>query len=168
MQTTTILVDAVSQPKPGGKMGSVKAAHGGPWYRVWADKLPLYIAGQTYDIDFDTTEWQGKPQLTIKNTPRPKSGVSPPSPAKGNGAAPPHNYKDLDIATQAVAKVFGPLIVAREVEGEISPEAIAEIMTRCEAGVKRWWRSRSVVAPPAPPPPPPPRNDPVEDIEDTF
>jgi hypothetical protein len=127
-------------------------------------------------------EWKGSYQIGWKKNPKKTGGWfynltsvgeanqtagAPPPPAKGNGTAPPHNYKDLDIATQAVAKVFGPLIVAREIEGEISPEAIAEIMTRCEAGVKRWWRSRSVVAPPATPPQPP-RNDPVEDIEDTF
>jgi len=81
-------------------------------------------------------------------------------PTNGNGSPVPHSYKDLDIATAWIAKVFAPIMVARELEGEITVEAGAEILARCEAIAKRWWRSRNKAAPP---PPPAPTN-----IEDTF
>ena len=78
----------------------------------------------------------------------------------GNGTPLPHSYKDLDIATQAVYKASGILILSRNYEGEITKQIIAEALLLCEDGVKLWWRSRNKAAPT---PPPAPTN-----IEDTF
>jgi hypothetical protein len=89
----------------------------------------------------------------------PASGHNQP-PANGNGTPLPHSYKDLDIATQAVYKASGTLILSRNHEGEITKQMIAEALLLCEDGVKLWWRSRNKAAPT---PPPAPTN-----IEDTF
>ena len=82
------------------------------------------------------------------------------TPTNGNGSPVPHSYKDLDIATQAVYKASGILILSRNYEGEITKQIIAEALLLCEDGVKLWWRSRNKAAPT---PPPAPTN-----IEDTF
>lgn len=117
-------------------------------YNVGWTKTPRKTGGFFYNVK----------ELTPAAAP---AGHSQPS-ANGNGQPLPHSYKDLDIASQAIAKVFGPLIIAREVEGEITKQTMAEIMLRCEDAAKLWWRSRTKAAPPATLPPP------VEDIEDTF
>lgn len=51
MQTTTVTVQYVNQPKPGKKMGSIKASDG-KYYNVWPDKLPLFSEGSTYTINY--------------------------------------------------------------------------------------------------------------------
>lgn len=120
-------------------------------YNIGWTKNPRKTGGFFYNLK----------QLQVASAAPPAGHNNPPL-SNGNGSPVPHSYKDLDIATQAVAKIFGPLIIAREVEGEITKEVMAEIMIRCEDGVKRWWRSRNKAVPtPAPPPV-------ADDIEDTF
>lgn len=50
MPTATVTVSYVNPPKPGKKMGSIKC--GDVYYGVWPDKLSLFQAGQTYNIEY--------------------------------------------------------------------------------------------------------------------
>lgn len=51
MQTATVTVQYVNQPKPGKRMGSIKGTDGN-YYNVWPDKLPLFTVGQTYTLEY--------------------------------------------------------------------------------------------------------------------
>jgi len=127
-------------------------------YNVGWTKTPRKTGGFFYNVK----------QLNPVNTAPPaaqppiwNNNHQPPSTGNGNGSPVPHSYKDLDIAVQATAKWAGPVMLARETDGEITGADIAEVLTVIEEGVKRWWRTRNKFA--APPPPAP-----VESIEDTF
>ncbi len=158
MHTANITVLSVRQDGTGFKASIPN--EGEQWL-----SLPDSLHGQAewkkdYLISYTKTpKRQGGFFYNVKSLAEPGT-VKPAAPAaNGNGSPPPHNYKDLDIMTAAWKKIYAPLIVAREIEGDITEEVMAEIAIRCENGVKRWWRTRNKFA--APPLPP-------TDIEDTF
>ena len=51
MQTATVTVDYVNQPKPGKKKGSIKTKELG-YIGVWPDKLDQFEKGATYTINY--------------------------------------------------------------------------------------------------------------------
>lgn len=56
MQTATIKVDYVNQPKKqGGKYGNLNS--GGTYYMVPTDRLGFFSKGETYEIGFNQQKW---------------------------------------------------------------------------------------------------------------
>ena len=163
MHTANITVISVRQDGTGFKAAIPN--EGEQWL-----SLPDSLHGQAewkkdYVISYTKTpKRQGGFFYNVKSLAAPGTVKSAAPVAHGNGTPQPHSFKDLDIATQAVAKIFGPMIVAREIEGDIDEAAMAEIMMRCEGAVKRWWRNRNKFAAP----PAQPVNGPIDNIEDTF
>lgn len=74
-----IIVASIEQPKPGKKQGAVIDSTGKRW-GVWADKLANFQQSTTYDIAFDSNEFQGRTYYVIK-TAIPVGGT-------GNGSKP--------------------------------------------------------------------------------
>jgi len=89
MNTATITAQYLNPPKPGRKTGSVKDTDGQYW-DVWPDKLAQMQQGGTYQIEYETRDYQGKTYCTIKNivggsAPAPKSNGVAAKPANGYG-----------------------------------------------------------------------------------
>lgn len=61
----TVTVKFVNQPKDGKKKGSIKTMDG-QTYGVWADKLNQFQQGKTYELEYESEEWQGKTYLNAK------------------------------------------------------------------------------------------------------
>src|SRR5437016_13153417 len=76
MPKETVTIAYVNQPKEGKKMGSIKTANG-QYFNVYPDKLNLFEVGQTYAIEYDSREFQGKMYHNVKS-------VSPSSPTRQN------------------------------------------------------------------------------------
>lgn len=73
MGTTQITVQEVRPPTFGKKTGIV-ADSTGKWWRAWPNMLPQFQPGNSYQIDFDSNEYQGKTYNTIKAS-MPMNGV---------------------------------------------------------------------------------------------
>ena len=65
MATATVTVKFVNQPREGKKKGNIKTADG-QQYGVWADKLSQFQPGKTYEIEYESEEWQGKTYHNVK------------------------------------------------------------------------------------------------------
>src|SRR6188768_1077779 len=63
--TATIEVEYVNPPKEGKKKGSIKTKDG-EYYGVWPDKLHLYAPGNTYTIQYESSEFKGKTYKDVK------------------------------------------------------------------------------------------------------
>jgi len=88
MNTATIVAQYLNPPKPGRKTGSVKDADGQYW-DIWPDKMAQMQQGGTYQIEYETREYNGKTYCTIKSI---VGGQAPAPKANGmNGAAKPAN-----------------------------------------------------------------------------
>jgi hypothetical protein len=92
---TTITVQYVNQPKPGGKMGNVKTADGQTYF-VWPDKLGQFQTNGTYTVEIDEKPGRdgGQPFRSIKSVIANGSGQPHALPAGSypvatNGPAPP-------------------------------------------------------------------------------
>jgi hypothetical protein len=89
MPTATVEVAYVNEPKPGKKMGSIKATNG-TYYGVWPDKLNLFEPGRTYEIIYTTSE------SGFHNF-KSMAGPNKAAPAKANGAAHASNGQSKDM-----------------------------------------------------------------------
>lgn len=72
MQTQTVSVAYVNPPKNPKGPGSIKDTEGRYW-KVWPKDTPLdrFVVGQSYDVAFETEQYQGKDQYIVKTaTPR--------------------------------------------------------------------------------------------------
>lgn len=81
MQTATIDVSFVNPPKPGKKMGSVKTRDD-DFYLVFPEDLAKFSPGQTYQVNYETNNFNGTDFKTIKF---PKTRQPSRVPAKANG-----------------------------------------------------------------------------------
>ncbi len=52
MPIETVCVQYVNEPREGKKQGSIKTDDG-RYFNVWPEKLELYTAGMTYEIEYD-------------------------------------------------------------------------------------------------------------------
>lgn len=75
MPSTTITVQAKQSPAIGKKQGKIQDTEGNKW-NVWGDKLQNYREGVTYDIIYETSEFEGHHFNVIK-TANPASGPTP-------------------------------------------------------------------------------------------
>lgn len=66
MNKATIKVQYVNQPKNPKGPGSVKTADG-VYYKVWKDLLPKFPGPGTYEVEYDTEDYNGKPQHTVRS-----------------------------------------------------------------------------------------------------
>lgn len=55
MNTATVKVAFVNQPKPGRKQGSIKTEEG-TYIGVWPEQLSKFKPGGTYEIEYETNE----------------------------------------------------------------------------------------------------------------
>ncbi len=100
----TITVQAKQSPAIGKKQGKIQDTNGDLW-NVWGDKLQNYREGVTYDIVYETNEFNGHTFNVIKtanpSNQKPSTGALPqdgwpgptPPPSVGgirNGVYPPH------------------------------------------------------------------------------
>lgn len=112
MQQTTITVQYVNQPRAsGGKKGSVKDSEGRYW-GVWADKLDQFKAGQSYDILYETSQWQGKDQHTIKSASARGAAV----PATNGHTTPRQPTAPTDAERMFVCSILNAFIQAGKVD----------------------------------------------------
>ena len=67
MQTATITVKYLNPPKSPKGPASVKDANGTYW-SFWTRDIPLdrFVVGGTYTVGYDTSQYNGKDQYTIK------------------------------------------------------------------------------------------------------
>lgn len=78
MSNVVITVADINQPAPGKKQGKVIDTTGKTW-QVWADKLYLYAPGQSYNITYKTTNFNGKDYYTIdQSAPAGSAAIAPP------------------------------------------------------------------------------------------
>jgi hypothetical protein len=73
--TTTIQVKYVNPPKDGKKRGSIKTT-ADEFFGVWADKIHLFEAGKTYEIEVTETSSNG---VTYRNVKTVKMVETPPA-----------------------------------------------------------------------------------------
>jgi hypothetical protein len=65
MQTQTITIAYINPPKqPGGKRGSVKSTDR-ELFGVPIEMLDQFIPGETFLVEFNETQWQGRPFKSI-------------------------------------------------------------------------------------------------------
>jgi hypothetical protein len=115
IQSTTITVRYVNQPKSPKGPGSVKDVNNALW-KVWPDDLPRFREGGTYLIGYMPGTYAGKPDNTIKEVQDVTGGQlpSPPTAPQANGsfaAAPRPNgkYAPTDDATAERIFVCGAI-----------------------------------------------------------
>jgi len=65
MSQAQITVAGITPPGIGKKQGKIQDSVGNSW-NVWGDKLQNYRMGVTYDITYDTNEFNGKTFNVIK------------------------------------------------------------------------------------------------------
>lgn len=65
MNTATIKVRYVNLPREGKKMGSVKT-YDDDYYSVWPSDLGKFEPDQTYTVQYEESDYQGKTFKTIK------------------------------------------------------------------------------------------------------
>lgn len=79
MSNIVIQVVEIIQPEIGKKQGKVVDGTGKIW-QVWADKIHLFQLGQSYNITYKTSTFQGKTYHTIdQSAPAGSAAISPPS-----------------------------------------------------------------------------------------
>lgn len=119
MHTQTITVQYINPPKQqGGKKGSVKDTEGRYW-GVWADKLGQYEQGKSYDILYETTQWQGKDQHTIKSASPRGAGVAP---AANGNATPRQPTAPTDAERMWVCSLMNASIQSKQIP--LTPDAL--------------------------------------------
>jgi hypothetical protein len=79
MNTKTVKVKYVNQPKEGRKTGSIKTADG-EYFDVWPDQLPKFKQGSSYEVEYASREYNGKTYHTVKSIVNGANGA-----AGGNG-----------------------------------------------------------------------------------
>lgn len=62
---TSIKVQYVNQPKSAKGPGSVKTDNG-VYYKVWKDLLPQFENGKTYEIEYDTEQYNGQDKFVAR------------------------------------------------------------------------------------------------------
>lgn len=97
---TTITPDYINPPKTPKGPGSIKS--GGIYYKVWPDLLEQFQQGVAYEVEVETSMYNGKEQHTIKKARVAGQATAPP---KTNGAV-PHTAKDEQIFCVALAKSY--------------------------------------------------------------
>lgn len=120
MPIEQITVAYVNPPKDGAKKGSVKDMHG-RYFGVWPDKLAQYEKGQTYEVEYDTQEYNGKTYRHIK---RIVSGA-----ASGGGTRPAMRAATSDSKSVEMA-VMGIIGRAFHGTGMVPDEASLTAMVR--------------------------------------
>lgn len=113
MSQTTITVADITPPEIGKKQGKITDTEGNRW-NCWADKLQNYRMGVTYDIVYETNEFNNKQYNVIKTAnpsnaaPRvaaPKSSDDWPGPAPRQ--APPSSQQVAPNAKDEMIFVCG-------------------------------------------------------------
>lgn len=99
----TITVQYANPPKEGKKQGSIKTTDG-VVYGVFPDKLGLLRPQQTYAIEFDEREFNGRTYKTIRKV-RPAAR----EPQNDNGRSPSHS---LDAEFEFVTRCLPAMISA--------------------------------------------------------
>ena len=132
MSQQTITIAFVNQPRQaGGKKGSVKDTEGRYW-GVWADKLGQYQVGQSYDITFETTQWQGKDQHTIKSA---TARGAPVAANNGNGMTPRQPTAPTDAERMFVCSLLNAGIQSGKIDvSENSVGAATNMLRRVWQG----------------------------------
>lgn len=122
MPIEKITVAFVNQPREGGKKGTVKDMHG-RYFGVWPDKLDQYEKGGTYEVEYDTTEYQGKTYRNIKRIV--SGGGRTPSRAGGGSSAPAGaDNKAVEMA------VMGLMGRCYQGTGSLPPKDVLEVEMR--------------------------------------
>lgn len=78
MATTTITVNEIRPPKPGGKK-YVLVDTSGDFYYLWPDAAAQYQVGQSYDINYTASNFRGS---TIRNVDSGQPSAAPPQQAR--------------------------------------------------------------------------------------
>lgn len=114
LNTQTISVAYINPPKSPKGPGSVKDTDGRYW-KLWTRDTPLdqFAVGQSYDVVFETSTYQGKDEYTIKRaTPR----GAPVKPNNGNGHAPRQPTDPTDAERMFTCSLLNAFIQAGKVD----------------------------------------------------
>ena len=131
MPVEQVTVAYVNPPKDGGKKGSIKDMHG-RYFGVWPDKLALYQKGNTYEIEYDVEEYQGRTYRNVKRIINGAGGTHAPS---GRGAPTPAAGRGMDTKSVEMA-VMGIIGRAFQGTGTIPDEAA---LTRMVRTIRKAW-----------------------------
>lgn len=114
MNTQTISVAYVNPPKNPKGPGSIKDTEGRYW-KLWTKDTPLdqFAVGQSYDIVFETDQYQGKDQHTIKRA-TPRGGAVAPN--NGNGQAPRQPTAPTDAERMFTCSLLNAFIQAGKID----------------------------------------------------
>ena len=82
MTKATVTVSFVNQPKEGKKQGSIKTKDNA-LYGVFENMLGQFQPGSTYEIEYDSREWQGKTFHTVKSAKQVAAATNGAAPAAG-------------------------------------------------------------------------------------
>ena len=77
----TIKVQYINQPRPGKKLGSVKTEDG-RYFQVWPDKLSSFQPGGTYEVEYESSQFNGKTYDKVTSIAAVNGSATP----AGNGA----------------------------------------------------------------------------------
>jgi len=131
MNTATIKVQYVNAPKSPKGPGSVKTEDG-VYYKVWPKAkeggatLSQFEAGRTYEIEFDTEQYNGRDTFTARKI------LSSSESTNGSGAGLAHNSqvapessRSAHIERQCALKVAAVLLTAQVQAGKDEPTVAA-------------------------------------------
>lgn len=84
MSQATITVAGITPPEPGRKQGKITDTEGNRW-NCWADKLQNYRMGVTYEINYETNEFNNKKFNVIKTANPSNAAPRPAAQPKSDG-----------------------------------------------------------------------------------
>lgn len=132
--TITAKVSFINQPKPGKKKGSIKT-DSNLLIGCWPDKLALFQAGGTYEIEYSEQTVNG---VTYKNVEKAKQ-VAAPTPATNGAAGGGYNtYRQTDPLD--AERMFVTAVVRAAIQAGVLPiEAtnLANAVNEC----RRAWNA---------------------------
>lgn len=131
MNTATVTVAFVNPPKGTAKKGTIKGKDGAI-YGVWADKLNQFQPGKTYQIEYETSEYQGKNYTTVKKWTEAQAQQSAPA-ANGNGGGNGHSNPAKDEMIFVCGALNNVLSA-----GQIKPSQVE--MTAFVNAARATWR----------------------------
>jgi hypothetical protein len=112
----TITVAIVEHPAAGRKQGTVHDTKGNRW-KVWADKIPNYALGSTYEVNYKTNHFNGQ-TFNVIETAKKIAGATP---QEATAAAATYNASDEkrseQIAVLAIVKEWVPQITVGDTAG---------------------------------------------------
>ena len=132
---TEITVAKVEPPAPNRKQGTIHDTKGARW-KVWADKIPNYAVGSTYEITFKTNQFNNQ-TFNVIDSAKPLSTASP---QQAQAAAATYTHADDKKSEQiAILALVKPWIEKIQV-GDAA--AMEHAIRAARTAWRQAWKSR--------------------------